>query len=140
MKKALLFSAVCAAALASGALFAAPKVGGNDATPATPATPADPGTEPATPATPAVPATPESPKDTTGAPDGAKGSAQSGLETDFGKADANADGKITRDEARGNASLSSRFRSLDKNRDGYLSRSEYEAAASGSAKKNKPES
>jgi hypothetical protein len=49
---------------------------------------------------------------------------------EFGRADANADGKISRDEARGNVTLNSRFRKLDRNGDGSLSPDEFKAARS----------
>lgn len=43
----------------------------------------------------------------------------------FEKADANKDGRISRSEAQGNATLSDRFAKLDKDNDGSLSRSEF---------------
>lgn len=44
---------------------------------------------------------------------------------DFGKLDANADGKLTRAELKGNSELTARFKALDKNKDGKLSSDEY---------------
>jgi hypothetical protein len=45
----------------------------------------------------------------------------------FGKLDSDADGKLTRGEARADSSLTRSFRSLDRNRDGNLSPEEYAA-------------
>lgn len=53
---------------------------------------------------------------------------------DFARMDANADGKLSRDEAKTDATLRSRFKSLDVNGDGSLS--EQEMSASGSANGN----
>lgn len=96
--------------------------------------PANPpsGTQPATPATPGgagTPATPATPADP-----GAKGSLSGSGNTPAGSVtgsatfstiDKNADGKITRAEARGDASLNAKFKDLDSNKDGTLSMSEY---------------
>ena len=43
----------------------------------------------------------------------------------FNDMDKNADGKLTREEAKGNKDLLKRWKSADKNNDGYLTRSEY---------------
>ena len=43
----------------------------------------------------------------------------------FNDMDKNADGKLTREEAKGNKDLLKRWKTADKNNDGYLTRSEY---------------
>jgi hypothetical protein len=136
MKKTILYISLGVIALASGAVFAQPVTGtGANATGAanvnTPATPSVPAT-PSTPATPATPTTPNLPETAPGA------AVDSKVQSDFGRVDANADGKISRDEAKGDLSLNSRFKKLDKDRDGALSMDEYRASAA--ASKSKPNS
>ncbi|AXQ27710.1 hypothetical protein D0B54_03070 [Solimonas sp. K1W22B-7] len=58
--------------------------------------------------------------------DTATGAAAS-VGADFGKLDANADGKLTRAELKGNSEMTARFKALDKNKDGKLSSDEYAA-------------
>ena len=43
----------------------------------------------------------------------------------FNDMDKNADGKLTREEAKGNKDLLKRWKNADRNNDGYLTRSEY---------------
>lgn len=140
MTKTILYVVLCAAALASGALFAQPGLGvggnatgnANTGTPATPATPATPNT-PATPATPDLPATPAAPA-TPATPATPNSSVENTTKVNFDQADANADGQISRDEAKGDLTLNSRFKKLDKDRNGNLSMDEYKAGASTTTK------
>jgi hypothetical protein len=130
MNKTLLLIALCAVTLASGALLAQPGISAginaqagqsNAATPATPATPAVPANPTTTPATPAVPATPATPP----------ASGEGDVSAEFGRLDVNADGGLSRDEAKADLSLNKRFRSLDKNKDGSLSADEYNKMSAG---------
>jgi hypothetical protein len=138
MKKTLLF--------VSSLMLASPLALAQDTPDATP--PADPAI-PATPATPADPAVPSQKDDK----DGTKnprvtGSGKSGANSvggtantesqqgkmrarssnsvgDFAAFDANGDGKLSKDEAKADASLN--FKELDRNGDGSVSRGEYES-------------
>ena len=60
-------------------------------------------------------------------PNSGHGSAYGSGGNQFGTLDANGDGRLSRDEIRGNAGLSGQFSKLDKNGDGNLSRAEYSA-------------
>lgn len=116
----------------------------NQSTPATPALPA----------TPAVPASPSSDDTaiegpttddngttsgsarTKGAGVGAAGNQNSGHgraeargANDFGTLDANGDGRLSREEIKGNTAISGQFDQLDKNTDGALSRAEFGAGS-----------
>jgi hypothetical protein len=56
--------------------------------------------------------------------------AKTGAEpADYSKLDANGDGKVSKDEAMGDATLSAKFDELDKNKDGSLSTAELKASA-----------
>jgi hypothetical protein len=135
MTKTLLYVVLCTAALASGALFAQPGIGGG-VTGSGNTTTTPPATD--TPSTPSLPTNPNSPvsPDRSGTP-----TPGPDANSDFGKIDANADGQISRDEAKGNASLSTQFKKMDKNRDGSLSQDEYNASTSSkSSIKAKPSS
>ena len=132
-----------------------------------PATPADPAipANPATPADPAVPAqktdkqkdgtkTPrasgsaksgEGSMGATANPESGQGKAKGGMSGtagDFASFDANGDGKLSKDEAKGNASIN--FSEMDRNGDGNVTRGEYESGvhaspkAEGQSKEPKP--
>lgn len=58
-------------------------------------------------------------------PNSGHGSAYGSGGSEFGTLDANGDGRLSRDEIRGNAGLAGRLDQLDRNRDGTLSRAEY---------------
>lgn len=149
MKKTLL--------IVSSLMLASPLALAQDTPDATP--PADPAI-PATPATPADPAVPaqKDDKDGTDSPDvkkpRASGSAKSGGNSvggtantesqqgktrarssntvgDFAAFDANGDGKLSKDEAKADASLD--FKELDRDKDGSVSRGEYESGVRASA-------
>lgn len=62
-----------------------------------------------------------------------------GLAPDFGSLDADADGAITKEEAKTDAELSGQFDQLDANADGKLDSSELEASAAGSAEPEEEE-
>ena len=144
MKKTLL--------IVSSLMLASPLALAQDTPDATP--PADPAI-PATPATPADPAVPAQKDDK----DGTKkprvtGSGKSGGNSvggtantesqqgkmrarssnsvgDFAAFDANGDGKLSKDEAKADASLN--FKELDRDKDGSVSRGEYESGVRASA-------
>jgi hypothetical protein len=92
------------------------------ATPATPATPAVPKDSPAVPATPATPADP-APKDGTRDP---TVSGEAKAHADFAAFDVDGNGKLSKDEARGKASIN--FQEMDRNVDGNISRAEFESS------------
>ena len=54
------------------------------------------------------------------------------IEAAFTKADANADGKLTKEEAAKLPAISAKFDELDKNKDGVLTLDEFAAGAAGS--------
>jgi len=58
---------------------------------------------------------------------------------DFSRLDADADGNISRDEAKTNANVNGRFKKLDANADGQISKDEFKASGSAgtSGQKNK---
>lgn len=93
-----------------------------------PSLPPLPGSVPAAPSAPVdrpLPATPATPA----IPQGGQRSATGSVASPFATIDANADGRLSPNEVKGNARLSGQFRPMDTNKDGYLSPSEYSAAA-----------
>ena len=58
---------------------------------------------------------------------GADPAAAGGQGGDFATLDANGDGSVSQDEAKADATLSSKFAELDTNKDGKISSSEYKS-------------
>lgn len=117
---------------ASGAVTGIAMAQAPAAVPAPMAPPTTPGN-----GAPLDPEQPMTPETADPLPDGNQGAVAGSMSNPFSEFDANADGRITRREAQGNATLSSRFKSLDTNNDGALSSKEYSASASASGSSSK---
>lgn len=97
--------------------------------------PDQPAGVPSVPADPALPGDGDKPLQDPGQ----KVSPQNLPTADFSRLDANADGKISRSEAKTDASFSGRFKGMDANADGSISEQEFKASgsASGSTQQKK---
>lgn len=124
---ALAMAAICGAVTTGTALAQVPA-----SAPEIPTLPASPiplgGGSPLDGARPMTPTVPES----------GQGSASGSVTSPFAALDANADGKLSKSELKGKASLGGNFKSADVNRDGYLNPAEFAAFGSVSATTTKP--